>query len=317
MSYGNKYQNNPYGAEQGNPYGTPYGGQDEHEMQSYPQQQQQQPSSSLTLSQQDFLQRISHLREQVSTLATNVNAIASLHQRALAESDGGLSAQQLERLVAETNALNQGIRDQLKFLATDASRTTDGSKGLKDQQVNTIKNNFERELRNYQTEEGQYRQRYRDQIARQYRIVNPDASEDEVRQATEADWGNEGVFQTALRTNRTGQATSVLGNVRARHNELQRIEQTLIELASMFQDLAVLVEQQEVAVQAAEQNAENTTKWTEEGNQHVGKGIKSARNRRKLKWWCLLVSILIIIIIAAVAAGVICGTQGKCTSGNK
>lgn len=78
----------------------------------------------------------------------------------------------------------------------------------------------------------------------------------------------------------------------------------MIELASMFQDLAVLVEQQEVAVQAAEQNAENTQKWTEEGNVHVGKGIKSARNRRKLKWWCLLVTILIIIIVAAVAAGV-------------
>lgn len=236
MSYGNQYQNNPYGsAEQNNPYaqaeqGYSHGGQvssidgdgigpgsprdcfgvssasavnnsdelilsyQEHELQSYPQQQQ----SNLTLSQQDFLQRISHLREQVGTLTTNVQAIASLHQRALAESDGGLSAQQLERLVAETQGLNQGIRDQLKFLATDASRTTDGSKSLKDQQVNTLKNNFERELRAYQQEESQYRQRYRDQIARQYRIVNPDATEDEVRQATEADWGNEGVFQTAV-----------------------------------------------------------------------------------------------------------------------
>ncbi|KAI0134495.1 syntaxin-like protein psy1 [Xylariales sp. AK1849] len=298
MSYSNQYQNNPYAQAPSTEDGYGYGGQ--HEMQSYPQQQQQQQQqqNSLTLSQQDFLQRVSLLRDEINTLSKNVQAIASLHQRALAESDGGLSAQQLERLVAETNALNQGIRDQLKFLATDASKTTDGSRNLKDQQVNTIKSNFERELRAYQQEEGNYRSRYRDQIARQYRIVNPDATDDEVHQATEADWGNEGVFQTALRTNRTGQATSVLGNVRARHNELQRIEQTLIELASMFQDLAVLVEQQEPMVQAAEQNAENTTKWTEEGNQHVGKGIKSARNARKWKWWCLLVVILIIIAIA-------------------
>lgn len=170
----------------------------EHELQSYPPQQQQQ--SSVTLSQQDFLSRIGHLREQIGTLTTNIQAIASLHQRALAESDGGLSAQQLERLVADTQGLNQGIRDQLKFLATDASRTTDVSKSVKEQHIQTIKNSFERELRNYQQEEGQYRQRYRDQIARQYRIVNPDATEDEVRQATEADWGNEGVFQTAVCT---------------------------------------------------------------------------------------------------------------------
>jgi syntaxin 1B/2/3 len=79
---------------------------------------------------------------------------------------------------------------------------------------------------------------------------------------------------------------------------LQQIEKTLMELSSMFQDLAVLVEQQEVAVQAAEQNAENTTKWTEEGNAHVAKGIVSARNVRKWKWWCLLIVVLIIIAIA-------------------
>jgi syntaxin 1B/2/3 len=90
----------------------------------------------------------------------------------------------------------------------------------------------------------------------------------------------------------------VLGNVRARHNELQRIEQTLIELASMFQDLAVLVEQQDVAVKAAEVNAENTTKWTDDGNMHVKKGIISAKNVRKWKWWCLFIVILIILAIA-------------------
>lgn len=95
----------------------------------------------------------------------------------------------------------------------------------------------------------------------------------------------------------------MLGNVRARHNELQRIEKELIELANMFQDLDSLVVQQEVAVQAAEANAEVTNKYTEEGNQHVGKGIQSARNRRKLKWWCLLICILIIIIAVAVGAG--------------
>lgn len=128
-----------------------------------------------------------------------MRSIASLHQRALAEADGGVASQQLERIVADTQTLNGGIRDQLKFLANDANRTTGAGHSLKERQVATIKAEFERELRNYQEEEGSYSQRYRDQIARQYRIVNPDATEDEVHMATEADWGNEGVFQTAVR----------------------------------------------------------------------------------------------------------------------
>ncbi|KAI0910028.1 t-SNARE [Ustulina deusta] len=286
----NPYQQSP-SAEQG------YGYDQAHELQNYPQQSQ-------VLPQQEFLGRVDFLRNEIGTLTNNVQAIASLHQRSLAEADGGSSGQQLERIVAETQSLNGGIRDQLKFLANDANRTVDGSRAVKERQVNTIKAQFERELRSYQEEESSFRSRYRDQIARQYRIVNPEASEDEVRQATEADWGNEGVFQTALRTNRTGQASSVLGAVRARHNELQRIEKTLMELASLFQDLAVLVEQQEEPVRQAEVNAENTTKWMDQGNQQVKKGIISARNARKWKWWCLLITILIIAVAVGVGVGV-------------
>ncbi|XXH03517.1 Tripeptidyl-peptidase sed2 [Hypoxylon texense] len=308
MSYG-QYQGNPYqqgpSAEQG------YGYDQEHELQSYPQQ----PASD-TLSQQDFLGRIQFLRNEVGTLSSNVRSIASLHQRALAEADGGVASQQLERIVADTQTLNGGIRDQLKFLANDANRTTGAGRSLKERQVSTIKAEFERELRNYQEEEGSYRQRYREQIARQYRIVNPDATEDEVHMATEADWGNEGVFQTALRTNRTGQASTVLGAVRARHNELQRIEKTMVELAQMFQDLAILVEQQEPLVEEAATNAENTSKYIEEGNTHVKKGIIHARNRRKWKWWCLFLVILIICIGVAIGVGVAAGNGAFRNTGN-
>ncbi|KAI0505957.1 t-SNARE [Xylaria bambusicola] len=299
MSY-NPYQQGP-SAEQGYEYGQ------DHEMQSYPQQSQ-------TLPQQEFLGRIDFLRNEIGTLTNNVQAIASLHQRSLAEADSGTSAQQLERIIAETQSLNAGIRDQLKFLANDAHRTTDGSRAVKDRQISTIKAQFERELQAYQQEERSFQSRYRDQIARQYRIVNPDATEDEVRQATEADWGNEGVFQTALRTNRTGQASSVLGAVRARHNELQRIEKTLMELASLFQDLAVLVEQQEVPIVQAEQNAEDTNKNLSQGNEQVKKGIISARNARKWKWWCLLITILIIAVAVGVGVGVTQAQQA--VSGN-
>ncbi|RYC56854.1 hypothetical protein CHU98_g9357 [Xylaria longipes] len=288
MSY-NPYQQSPE-AEQG--YGYGYDGQ-AHELQDYGQQQQ--PVAGQTLPQQEFLGRIDFLRNEIGTLTSNVEGIASLHQRSLAEADsGGAAVQQLERIVAQTQNLNVGIRDQLKFLANDAHRTVDAAAPSRSA--------------------SSFRARYRDQIARQYRIVNPDASEDEVREAAEADWGNEGVFQTALRTNRTGQASSVLGAVRARHNELQRIEKTLMELASLFQDLAVLVDQQEVPVAEAENNAENTTKYMTQGNEQVKKGIISARNARKWKWWCLLITILIIAVAVGVGVGV---TQAsKAASGN-
>lgn len=309
MSYG-QYNQNPYqegppqeagygGYGQANPYAQDQQdqqGQNQYEMQDY-NQQQQQPPSSAALSQNDFLNRVQGLRNDIKALTTDIDYIGQLHQRALGSTDSAVK-EQLEQYVAQTQIRNTAIKDGIKGLERDLAKTTDSTRNTKNTQLQSLKTFFKSELDKYQSIERDYRQRYRDQIARQYRIVKPDASEEEVQEAAEADWGNEGVFQTALRTNRTGHASSVLGNVRARHSELQRIEQTLSELALLYQELAAVVEQQEPVIQAAETNAINTVENIEKGNEQVKVANEHARRRRKLKWWCALVVFLIILAIA-------------------
>lgn len=149
------------------------------------------------LTQQDFLSRVDYAKSEIRTLTSNIQEIASLHQRALSSPDTSSSAQ-LENLVTQTQLKNTQIRDQIKYLETDALKTQDGTKSVKARQAKQLKGEFEKSLKEYQQEEVAYRQRYRDQIARQYRIVNPDATEAEVEEASELDWGSEGVFQTAV-----------------------------------------------------------------------------------------------------------------------
>lgn len=289
-----------------NPYATntsesPY---NNYEMQDYNSQGQGQTSngygqeqSRQPLSQADFLSRVGELRNDIKSLTSEIDFIGQLHQRTLSTTDPE-ATQQLEHYVAQTQVRNTAIKDGIKGLERDLLKTTDASRTTKKTQLESLKTFFKSELDKYQSIERDYQQRYREQIARQYRIVNPDASEDEVQQATEADWNNEGVFQTALRTNRSGHAASLLGNVRARHNELQRIEQTLSELAILFQELASMVEQQENVVVAAEVNAESTVQNIEKGNEQVSQGIQHARRTRRLKWWCALIVFLICLAIA-------------------
>ncbi|CAG7560557.1 unnamed protein product [Fusarium equiseti] len=305
MSY-DQYNQNPYqqgpaqggshGYGQANPYAqdAPAHGNNQYEMQDYSQQA---PAGSTSLSQQEFLHRVQKLRDEIKGLTNDVDYIGQLHQRTLSSTDGSAN-HDLEQYVSQTQIRNTAIKDGIKGLERDLAKTNDSSRTTKETQLQSLRTFFKSELDKYQSIERDYRQRYRDQIARQYRIVNPDASEEEVQEAANTDWGNEGVFQTALRTNRTGHASSVLGNVRARHSELQRIEQTLSELAILYQELATIVEQQDPVVQAAETNAINTEENMVKGNEQVEVAKKHARNRRKLKWWCALVVLLIIIAIA-------------------
>lgn len=101
-----------------------------------------------------------------------------------------------------------------------------------------------------------------------------------------------------LRSNRTGQANAVLGNVRARHNELLEIERSINELVILIQDLDTMIIQQAPAVQAAEEHVNNVVSDLEGGNKEIDGGIKHALKTRKWKWICTGIVILIILAIA-------------------
>lgn len=135
------------------------------------------------------------VKADIRTLTTHVGQIASMHQRTLSSPDNN-SSSQLESMITQTQVLNTSIKDQIKFLETDAARSRDNN--VKNTQVTQLKGSFTKQLQEYRVEEANYERRYREQIARQYRIVNPEATDAEVQEATSADWGNEGVFQTAV-----------------------------------------------------------------------------------------------------------------------
>ncbi|KAK3331802.1 syntaxin-like protein psy1 [Cercophora scortea] len=303
-SYGQSYES----YEQRNGWSPAYGAPPpDHELQPYPL-----PSSSssaaVPLSRTDFLTSVQQTRHEITSIAADVQQIALLHQRALdgTNTDGdGIRA--LDALAAATQAKNARIREQLRKLKADAAATGQGSGAAagvgfnKESHVLSLGEEFKRELRAYLEEERRFRELYRQQIGRQYRIVYPAASEGEVALAVERDWGDEGVFQSALRdSNRAAQASTVLGAVRARHNELQKVEQSIAELAALFQDLETLLLQQSEVIKDVEAQTEGAVENLNKGNKEVHGAVESARRARKLKWYCLLVTVLIVVILALV-----------------
>jgi syntaxin 1B/2/3 len=103
-----------------------------------------------------------------------------------------------------------------------------------------------------------------------------------------------------LKSNRSGQASSVLGAVRARHNDIQRIEKTMQDLSLLFQQLDEQVTYQQVQVDRTEEQTHQVVDDHKHANEQLDRGIASARRARKLKWWLLLTVIAIICILALI-----------------
>lgn len=288
---GQQYAQGPNGSQSQlyAPQGAAPGGQGQ------PGQQQAAFSRSTpALSNSDFLARVEVIKADLNKLGQNVSEISTIHQKMVNSPDSSSTAQ-LEHLTAQTQILNTQIKDKIRFLKADQLKS--GQNATKDSQVRSLEQTFKQRLEDYRQEEKHYSDRYKEQIGRQYRIVNPDASDAEVREAVQADWGNEGVFQTALSANRSGAANSVLGSVRARHNDIQKIERTIMELNTLFEQLAEQVVLQDAAVQRTFEQTEVVKQDLSTGNKQLGKGVDSARRARKLKWWCFFICLAIIIVI--------------------
>lgn len=93
-----------------------------------------------------------------------------------------------------------------------------------------------------------------------------------------------------MRNGRTRQAVSTLANVESRHQEIQRIERTLEELAQLFKQMNEQIVEQEAKVEYIDQHAENVRTDIDQGVEQVNTATKSARAARRKKWWCLLIA---------------------------
>jgi syntaxin 1B/2/3 len=209
--------------------------------------------------------------------------LQTLHKRVLDNPE--MSNTQFEAKAAEIQAMYKNLIGRMKSI----KMKPESGSPRNAQQVGFIDRKLRDTYQTYTQLDAEFRRRLEDQMKRQYRIVRPDAPEEEVRRAVEQ--GDQQVFSQALmQSDRRGQSRSALNAVQARHEAIQKIEQQMIELAQLFQDMENLVVQQEAAVVNIEMKGEEVVENMDKGNEQLTSGIKSARNARKWKWYCLGIS---------------------------
>ena len=90
-----------------------------------------------------------------------------------------------------------------------------------------------------------------------------------------------------MQSDRRGQSQSALREVQGRHLAIQKIERQVVELAQLFEDMNVLVVQQEPVVERVNQQAEAVHENVDRANTELNGAVKKARAARRKKWYCL------------------------------
>lgn len=272
-----------------------------------------------------FFGRISEIQDMIRQIDLNVNRISDLHSRSL--NNVGEAAQlaaesELSSVAQQTSMYTNFVKTSIKSLESEAVKIPASGpapegvgRNVRLTQIGAAKNRFKETIMRYQEVEKAYRTKYRQRTERQLRIVKPDATQAEVQSALEGEASGQQIFSQALmNSNRQGEARGALREVQERHTDIQRIERTITELAALFQEMSILVEQQDEQLNVIKDHAQHTEHEVQAGRQQTDKAVVAARRARKRRWICFWLVIIIIAIIIAAVVGGVCGHGDTCSS---
>lgn len=255
----------------------------------------------------DFWSELTNVNSSLNEMQDAIQQVRQAHVASLSRLDttpNSAAARETDQLIQSTRSLTASNKNKIQALNKLAKDKT------QKQQVQAAKSRFMGLLQEYQTVEKEFRKKVRERGERQYKIVKPDATPEEVKQVLETE--NPQIFsQALLNSNRYGDARGALREIQERNQDIKKIEKTLTELAQMFNEMSMLVEQQDEVIATIETHANQVNTDMEAGLKHTEEAVVKARKARRKKWICFWISILILLIVAAVVVGVICG-QGKC-----
>lgn len=145
----------------------------------------------------------------------------------------------------------------------------------------------------YQAREKHHKEMREDALRRAQIVLGPKF--DSV--AAESD--PEEYLATAIKSQYTGE--DILAETNERHREVVYLVRSINELAAMFNDLAILVQEQSEILNNIESNIEHAVVNVKKGNNNLRQAIDSQKRSRKLYCCGCVCLLLVIATIAGVA----------------
>lgn len=299
------------------------------QQQSYNQQQQSYPMQQMNGAgagyssggagpndMQNFFAEVESIQDDIKQMQQYVNQVSELHSRRLATTDDqqqSETAAHLTELTQATSSLTNSIRNRITKLNDHNKRSPAGDPDFNTRklQIGGLQNAFRRALEEYNLVEKRSRDKYRQRMERQIRIVKPDATQEEIKAAFENQQAGQQIFSQALVQSRQSGARAAFADVQQRNQDLRKIEETITELAQMMQDMATLVLEQDESVKQIEASAVQANTDVESGLKQTQQAVKSARRARKMRWACFIILLIIAIVVAVVVAIEVLKNQGK------
>eukprot|EP01137_Pigoraptor_chileana_P034347 Opistho-2@26759 len=258
-----------------------------------------------------FFQTVAETRANITEIEKKIKLISEKHGQALAaisEKQGQKNNEEMDRLMEETQVLANRVRNKLKSIDKENKELSSKSGGhsksadmrIRESQHAILSKKFVEVMTEYNEIQTNYKQKYRDRVKRQFKIVKPDATADEVEKVLEGEGGN--IFAQQILSTSHAEAKQALEDIQDRHKDILKLEKSIKELHELFLDMAILVESQGEMIDRIEFSVSEAADFVEEATQELksAQHYQSSARRKKICIVIVILAIILVIILALV-----------------
>jgi len=266
--------------------------------------QQGQSETSTSPFMKEFFDEVGDVKNKIGIIKRNIADIGKLHDKALtAIAKSKDDDADLDKLMEDTNALGFKVKNQLKRMEDqnkknaaegDKSNLTPAEIRIRVNMHGALTRQFVDVMQKYQEKQEAYKAKIREKVVRQINIVKPDGVSDELME--EYMEGKKQIFTDVI----IGSTQQAYEDIKARHTEILKLEESLRELHQLFVDMAVLVEAQGELLDQIENHVSTTVAYTEKGAHELQLANKYQKKSRKKMCFILACATIIVIIVLVV-----------------
>eukprot|EP01098_Paradermamoeba_levis_P010605 TRINITY_DN4461_c0_g1_i1.p1 TRINITY_DN4461_c0_g1~~TRINITY_DN4461_c0_g1_i1.p1 ORF type:complete len:221 (-),score=56.91 TRINITY_DN4461_c0_g1_i1:50-712(-) len=163
----------------------------------------------------------------------------------------------------------------------------------------TLSRKFFDLMKQYQELQGRYRGKWREKVERQIKIAAPNTSPEEIDEIIDSGDPNK-IFADKILNSQD--ASVALAYVQERHEDIKKLEKSILELHQLFVDMQILVESQGELLDQIEYSITQSQNYIEEAEQTVQESLVYQNSARKKICIIIVLCIICIIVIAVPVA---------------
>ncbi|GAA5904994.1 uncharacterized protein JCM6883_004932 [Sporobolomyces salmoneus] len=256
------------------------------------------------LANDEFYDQVAQIRESIRQFDTNLTQLESKQIYSLQPQHDASTTETISVELNEMKTLLSVAGTELKKRITELGHQVGNDEARRGHWEN-LKAGLKRAVERQQTIEMAQRERVRERVSRQYRIVKPEATDEEVKQvlsnSTDPAGAPTQVFQQALSGSaRTTAALAAFQAAKSEHVQFLQLEQSIIELSELIQQVAELVADQDPQIVKIEQQADDVRGDLENGVKEVQRAKLSATAARHKRKICAAIGLIMLTIVIVV-----------------